>query len=103
MHQPAANELVEFDGVRGGLQLGEAGQDDDGDILIKFSNGAQERQAVHAWHLEVQDQNVERLLGAKFRDGHVGIIERDDLAARGRQQLGDDLAHADIVINDQDS
>jgi len=64
--------------------------------------GAEDREAVHLPHAQVGDDEIERL-ALERRDGLGAALGERDVVARLLQHDREEVAHAALVVDDQDT
>ena len=84
----------------GGLDRGVAGHDDDQHVGIDFVQAALQLDAVGAAHLDIDQRDVESLLG-HAGERFVGALGGGDVVALFGKPLGQRIADAQFIINNQ--
>ena len=83
-----------------GLDRGVAGHDDDQHVGIDLVQAPLQFDAVGAAHLDVDQGDIEGLLG-HARQRFVGALGGGDLVAFFGKPLGQRIAHAQFIVDDQ--
>src|SRR3989449_906885 len=84
------------------LEAAERRDDDHRDVGPARDDALAERQAVHAAHVEVGEDDVD-LGGVERRERGLGRGVPLDLEAAGTEPRGDRLAHLPLVVDDEDA
>jgi len=81
--------------------LGRAGKDDHGRVLVEAPHRRHQLDAVHHGHLEVGD-GQRRVGGLEDRQAFLAVARLQTLVAGGEVDLDEDFANLMVVVDDQD-
>ena len=84
----------------GGLDRGVAGHDDDQHVGIDFVQAALQLDAIGAAHLDIDERDIEGLLG-HAGERFVGALGGGHVVAFFGKPFGERIAHAQFVVNNQ--
>ena len=88
--------------LHGGIGRREGGDHDAEDVLIDLLRGAQHVDAAQVGHLDVGNQEIDRLVLEQV-DGGAAVLGQEHLVPLASQHDRQQLAHRALIVDDEDA